>query len=152
MEAFAEICRKHGVKVTMQRRAIYQAVQQEGDHPTVDAVFQRLHAEHPSISRDTVYRTLSLFERWKLLGSVQVGGDGLRYDLNTERHHHFVCDSCGALFDFPWSEFDALRLPAAVKHLGAASERQLQIRGTCKRCQSRPKNTRQSRAAPRFFP
>lgn len=135
---FLETCRKQGHKVTPQRLAIYDVAMSAVDHPTVDMLYERIRQELPAVSRDTVYRTLTLFESWGLLNSVRIGDQGLRYDPNTESHHHFVCDACGRLFDFTWEQFDKLRLPKSAARFGAPSGRQVEVHGVCHSCAKTP--------------
>ena len=43
---------------TVQRQIVLQAVLRMHDHPTADTVYAAVAAEHPSISKATVYRNL----------------------------------------------------------------------------------------------
>ena len=43
---------------TVQRQIVLQAVRSLHDHPTADSVYAVIAAEHPSISKATVYRNL----------------------------------------------------------------------------------------------
>ena len=44
---------------TVQRQIVLQAVRSLHDHPTADSVYAVVAAEHPSISKATVYRNLN---------------------------------------------------------------------------------------------
>ena len=44
---------------TVQRQIVLQAVRSLHDHPTADSVYAVIAAEHPSISKATVYRNLN---------------------------------------------------------------------------------------------
>ena len=62
----------------------------------------------PTVSLDTVYRTL-----WKLrdLGLVKTLGpnrDAVRFDANLEGHHHYVCVRCGLVRDFDSEELSVV--------------------------------------------
>ena len=43
---------------TVQRQIIADALRALANHPTADEVYEAVHAEHPSVGRATVYRTL----------------------------------------------------------------------------------------------
>lgn len=44
---------------TVQRQIVLQAVLRMHDHPTADTVYAAVAADHPSISKATVYRNLN---------------------------------------------------------------------------------------------
>ena len=133
-ESFKDVCRQHGYKVTPQRVAIFKAATESMDHPTVDSIYEGLRHSVPGISRETVYRTLELYSNWGLISAVQIGGQSLRYDSNTQRHHHCVCDRCGRLFDFEWTSFEELSLPQGMNKIGKTQNRTVEIHGICTDC------------------
>ncbi|MEZ5235168.1 MAG: transcriptional repressor [Acidimicrobiales bacterium] len=61
--------------------------------------YERVAVSMSSISLRTVYQTLNDLCALGVIGSVHLGGDALRYDLNTDEHHHLVCDACGSIAD-----------------------------------------------------
>ena len=65
----------------------------------------------PGISRGTVYRTLDTLARLRLIVRVSHPGSAARYDGHTERHHHLVCEECGAIRDLEDAGLDALEIP-----------------------------------------
>ena len=56
--ALAESFRQKGLKITPQRRLIFEALVGDHSHPTADDVYQRVVPALPNISRTTVYNTL----------------------------------------------------------------------------------------------
>jgi Fur family peroxide stress response transcriptional regulator len=88
----------------------------------------------PTISFDTVYRTLAFLEEHDLISRVHATGERLRFDGNQAVHHHFICTHCGRIFDFVSTEVDKMPLPAEARKLGIAASRQLQIYGICRDC------------------
>ncbi len=89
----------------------------------------------PTISFDTVYRTLSFLEEHDLISRVHATGERVRFDGNHRPHHHFICTSCGRIIDFESEEVDEMTLPdGATKH-GTAASRQLQVYGICRDCE-----------------
>lgn len=130
-----ELFRRHGLKVTPQRLEIFAALMAGEDHPDAEAVYQNVRQRVPSISRDTVYRTLTTFEEKGLVRRAEILSGPSRFDANTEPHHHFVCSLCGAIKDFASEALDRMSLPASVKKLGRVDFAQVQVRGICKDCQ-----------------
>jgi len=134
-----KILREHGARVTPQRVAILRAVGNTGSHPDVDAVYRRVCREYPNISRDTVYRTLSMMEEKKIIGSILFVGNAKRYDPNIVRHHHLICIRCREIFDFSAEEFDRLEPPPSAIGTFAMVRTTVHVEGICDKCRSRNK-------------
>jgi Fur family peroxide stress response transcriptional regulator len=139
MARFEEVCGKSGAKLTHQRMEIFREVAQTGGHPDVEKVFEGVRTRMPTISMDTVYRTL-----WWLkdLGLITVLGpprERARFDANLSRHHHFVCTQCGLTRDFYSDELDRLELPDSVLSIGHAEKTQVEVKGTCHKCAAEEK-------------
>jgi Fur family peroxide stress response transcriptional regulator len=134
MARFEEACRNSGAKFTPQRIEIFREVAQTGNHPDAETVFQGVRKRMPTVSMDTVYRTL-----WWLkdLGLVNILGPQrarARFDANLSRHHHFVCTQCGLTQDFISDQLDSLKLPDAVLSIGHAEKTQVEVKGLCLKC------------------
>lgn len=129
-----KILREQGERITPQRVAILLAVENSGGHPDADAVYRQVCREHPHISRDTVYRTLSLMEEKKIIGSVVSVGHSKRYDPITARHHHLVCVRCRKIMDFSSNEFDLLEPPANLVSGFQVLRTNVQVEGLCEDC------------------
>jgi Fur family peroxide stress response transcriptional regulator len=130
---FREGLRRSGVKVTHQRLEIFREVARSGDHPDAEAVFEGVRARVPTVSLDTVYRTLWLLLDLRLIATLGPKGRA-RFDANTDRHHHFVCTRCGLTRDFYSDEFDRLAVPPDVEALGTVERMQVEVKGLCRRC------------------
>jgi Fur family peroxide stress response transcriptional regulator len=105
-ERLHEVFRRAGLKLTHQRMVIYQAVTGNDQHPDAETVHRTVREQMPSISLDTVYRTLWLLRDLDLISTMGPPREKTRFDGNTSRHHHFVCAKCGLVQDFSNSDFD----------------------------------------------
>ena len=86
---------------TVQKDIIYRTLCAMTSHPTAAVVYDRVHGEHPSVSRSTVYRVLArMAEEGKILRLDLAGGDS-RYDGRLQPHSHVRCRLCGAVADLP---------------------------------------------------
>ena len=112
------------------------------EHPDAETLYQRVSSRVPSVSRDTVYRTLSMLEAEGLIRKVEPLFERARYDANLDRHHHFVCTECGLVRDFYSEALDDLPIPKAVEALGEIAGAQVEVRGTCSACMNRTTRTR----------
>ena len=149
LEQFKAAAKGAGVKLTHQRLEIFREIASSVDHPDAESVYRAVLTRMPTVSRDTVYRTL-----WKLhdLGLITTLGsrrESVRFDANLEQHHHYVCVRCGLARDFESAELNALRIPDAVKEFGSVVATHVEVRGTCDSCareeakESVPKNPKQ---------
>jgi Fur family peroxide stress response transcriptional regulator len=126
--------KKAGTKLTHQRLEIFKELAGSVDHPDAETIYKSLHGRLPTVSLDTVYRTL-----WKLeeLGVVDTLGprhESVRFDANTAEHHHYVCVRCGLARDFTSTELNALNLPETVHGFGSVLSKRVEVRGICAGC------------------
>ena len=145
MERFERVCRDAGAKLTHQRMEIFREVAQSGDHPDAETVFQGVSERIPSLSLDTVYRTLWLLSDLGLITTLGPPRERTRFDANLSRHHHFVCSGCGLTRDFYSDEFDELRPPDEVKAFGQIETTHVEVRGVCLECAAKKKRKPRSR-------
>jgi len=134
LDKFKSISQDKGLRLTHQRLEILRELVGAKDHPSAETVFGRVRRRLPTISLDTVYRTLSTFDDLGLIMRVPVTGDQGRFDADTSPHHHFVCSRCRSIYDFFWNEFDQLVLPDDSESLGRVSDRRVVVRGVCHVC------------------
>jgi Fur family peroxide stress response transcriptional regulator len=148
---FADAARKAGVKLTHQRLEIFREVASSIEHPPVDAVFRAVREKMPTVSLDTVYRTLWMLEDLGVITTLGPRRGTVRFDANLRQHHHFVCVRCGRTRDFENPAFDALRVPGGVKEYGDVLGTRVELRGLCRSCSrksaggTRPKANRKPR-------
>lgn len=128
-------CAKSGIPLTAQRRTVLEVLVARDDHPTVDQIFQAVAERLPEVSRATVYRSLETLSDLGLLKRVEHPGSVVRFDGNTDPHHHFLCTRCNGIEDLPLESVhghDELKYvgegPARVEELAVL------VRGTCARC------------------
>lgn len=135
METFKEICRTADLKLTHQRLEIYRELARATDHPSAEVLHKRLQKAMPTLSLDTVYRTLTTFELHHLVKKVQTVDSQAHFEAQMSQHHHVICDSCKEIMDFHWSSFDGTPLPEDIRQWGAIKNKNVTIHGTCRRCQ-----------------
>jgi Fur family peroxide stress response transcriptional regulator len=144
MSRFKEELRRSGMKLTHQRLEVFREVAISGDHPSVETIFRGVRARVPTVSLDTVYRTLWMLLDLGLITTLGPPRERARFDANMTSHHHFICSRCGKTLDFYSDEFDQLEVPESVKALGRAEKTQVEIRGVCLRCSKEGKAQRKT--------
>lgn len=102
---------RHGLPFTEQRRQIWEALEGHTGHPSADAIFDAVEPRLPGLSRATVYRTLETFVQVGAVTRIGHPGATVRYDPKTRRHHHLICEECGAVIDVESDALDAISPP-----------------------------------------
>lgn len=131
---FENACRKSGAKLTHQRIEIFREVAQTLEHPDVEKVFEGVRKRMPTISLDTVYRTLWWLKDLGLVTTLGPSRERVRFDANLNNHHHFICTRCGLTRDFFSDELDSLDLPDSVLSIGLPQKTQVEVKGICLKC------------------
>ncbi len=128
---------ERGLKVTPQRRVIFELLAEDKSHPTAEEIYQRVTAVMPEVSRTTVYNTLrELTEIGQLNEVEEISESGTRYDTNTSDHHHLFCIKCHALIDIS-RDFEGLQLPEEETAGYRILKSQVTFYGYCPKCQQR---------------
>jgi Fur family transcriptional regulator, peroxide stress response regulator len=143
---FARALRESGMRLTHQRLEIVREIACCNRHADVEAIYRGVRERVPTISLDTVYRTLGSLERLGLIRRLEVLGGPTRYDTNLEHHHHFICARCGLIRDVYDASYDDLSAPGSVAGLGVVESINVQLRGVCKECQGSKDLERKGRA------
>lgn len=84
---------------TIQRQIVLQAVNQMHNHPTADAIYAVIAAQHPTISKATVYRNLNQLAAQGEILRVPVPTGADHFDFNIKPHYHVRCTKCGGVFE-----------------------------------------------------
>lgn len=132
--AFQQICREKDLRVTPQRIEIYQALATADDHPTAEKLHQRLVERMPTLSLDTVYRTLGTFSEMGLISKVETIESQAHFEVSDVQHHHLICERCKKIIDFEWQQVDEAELPEETRSLGRFEKKNVIVYGVCKDC------------------
>jgi len=88
-----------GERNTVQRQIIIDTLKSVDNHPSVDELYSMIQEKHPSISKATVYRNVRQLADRGIILQIAVTNDVSRYDGCATEHYHFICESCGQIFD-----------------------------------------------------
>jgi Fur family peroxide stress response transcriptional regulator len=139
---FKSVLKAAGIKMTPQRAEIFREVARTDDHPDAETIFRGVRRRFPSISLDTVYRTLWLLDDLGMVATLGAAQGRTRFDANTDSHHHFVCSRCGATRDFIESSYGSLEIPDSARGFGQVERVHVELRGICLACLKKPKTKR----------
>ena len=134
MDTAQTLLRERGLQVTAQRVAVLRAVS-DTPHATADQVIEAARADIGTISRQSVYDSLSALVEAGLVQRIQLPGSPTRYEVRVgDNHHHLVCRGCGRLEDIDCAAGDAPCL-TPQEDLGYAIEQaEVTYWGRCRDC------------------
>jgi len=121
-------------KLTPQRDAVFQVILNREDHPTASEIFEAARQRLPTISYATVYNSLRYLKEAGLVHEIKFGDSASRYDRETDRHDHAICNGCGKLVDFDLPQTAELMQAAARKSRFKPESVHLTLRGLCSNC------------------
>lgn len=134
IEAFPGECRRRGLRLTHQRLEVYRELASTVDHPSVETIYRRVLPRLPTISLDTVYRTLSTFEDSGLIRRIHAFDDRARFDADISPHQHLVCTHCRGIQDLNWGSFADLEPPREARKWGEVESKHAVLKGICSNC------------------
>ena len=109
---------EYGLRCTLQREAVFDALQQAHDHPTAD----ELHARVDGVSKATVYNALEAFRGVGLAQAISVQGGVTRWDPKVAPHVHMRHAGSDAVSDLPDSVAAPLLSGLTPEHLQSVAE------------------------------
>ena len=136
-QLFYDKCAENGLKITPQRKLIFDELSKAKDHPTADAIYKRVRKTLSNISFDTVYRTLLSFTETGIVNLVQGTGEPKRFEPNLHQHHHFRCIKCYTIYDFENDAYNNIPVPEAVQRQGVAINKRIVLEGICSKCKEK---------------
>jgi Fe2+ or Zn2+ uptake regulation protein len=122
------------VRFTRQRQAVLEVVRASSEHPDAAHVFEEVRRVVPSISLGTVYRSLDALVKEGHLIQIQQPGMSTRYDARLDDHAHFVCATCGEVFDVMTPLPDLVNLVTSSLPGFEVREAKVAFHGVCTRC------------------
>lgn len=134
LKRYEETIAQGGLRLTRQRRHVYEVLLARQDHPTAMEVFLRAKPDMESLSLATVYNTLETLADRGLVRKVHLDRGSTRYCANNARHGHFTCTGCGAVLDvplLPGAELEKLhQLPRGY----TVTQQEVSLHGLCAAC------------------
>jgi Fur family peroxide stress response transcriptional regulator len=134
MDHFKKELRNAGVKLTHQRMEIFREVAMSKEHADAEKIYRAVRKRLPSISLDTVYRTLWSLLDLELITTLGPPRKTVRFDANLDSHHHFVCTKCGMTRDFYSKKLDKLKILGSEEILETVQRTQVEVSGICLKC------------------
>ena len=134
--AFRRYLKAHGIKDTVARRIILNAVLDLHEHFEAEQVLYLLRERGEKVGKATVYRTLPLLVDCGILKQVRFDVKQAHYEhaYGEDAHDHMVCRRCGRIIDFAANEIQALSETIGKRHRFHVITHRFQISGLCWDC------------------
>jgi len=123
-----------GYKTTGKRKAILNFFEASDGYRTAKDLIQHLESRYKTISPDTIYRNLHLYDEMGILETTELNGEKhFRMSCAEHHHHHFICSRCGKT-----KEIDICPMEEVQQSLSnyAIDGHKFEIYGLCPMCQS----------------
>lgn len=130
--------RKAGYHSSLPRSAVLELVGRQECVLSAREIADELRSRGRGVGTATVYRTLELLERMRLVQRLDVGGGSARYEPalpgGEHHHHHLVCDRCGRVTPFEDAKLERAIDALAARLDYAVGDHDVILRGRCPQC------------------
>ena len=127
----SETLSEKGVSPSIQRIKILQFILDNKNHSSVESIYQELLKEIPTLSKTTVYNTLSLFVEKKIINSITIDNTEILYEQSQKPHAHFQCNICKNIIDI---KLDSNLYGISEIENHKVEKVNIHLRGICKEC------------------
>ena len=129
--------KKEGLRYTQQRQLIWDELCSSEEHRDAEEIYLSLRKDGINASRATVYRTIDVLVKNKLVRKLDLGDGKARYEnrMDSSHHDHLICVQCGKIEEFMDDKIES-RQDEIVKRFGFKMIRHIhQLFVLCDKCQ-----------------
>lgn len=131
----ATILRESGHRMTPQRLMIASAVRHSDGHISAAQVLEQVRDMYPYVDLSTVYRTLGVLKRLRLVTETDMGSGDYSYEwVQKARHHHLICRVCGSVASLDHHYLEDLGAEILADYGFKADLDHFAIFGICTKC------------------
>ena len=134
---------KRGIRMTRQRRAILQVMDEAQEHLDVDQILERAQKVDSEVHLVTVYRTIDLLKKNGLIDELDLlhlRGDRHYYESHGPRDHiHVACLRCGKVREFESRLYEQLKEQIARDFGMKVTVSRTEVGGYCAECLQKTK-------------
>ena len=112
------ILKSEGLRYTDQRQAIWDEIRNSNEHRDAEDIYLELKEGNVKVSRATVYRTIDVLVKNRLVRKMDVGDGRSLYEprVDDEHHDHMICLDTGDIIEFYNKELEDLQDTIAKKY------------------------------------
>lgn len=124
-------------RLTIGRQSVARILRRHGRPLTIKEIYQCVPGGECDLT--TVYRSVDLLERMRMVKRIDFGDGLARYELLEEgddgHHHHLVCTHCSEIVELKECFPKELQEKIAAAHCYDRVTHRLEFFGICPRCQ-----------------
>jgi len=113
------------IRLTNKRKKILDILQDSKEALSA----KEIHTKLPSIDLVTIYRSLELFTKERIITSLHFNSTETKYEFQHTPHHHAVCSDCEKIIHFD-AEDAKLKKLLALENF-AIDQVEITVRGKC---------------------
>ncbi|MFQ6611990.1 MAG: Fur family transcriptional regulator [Fidelibacterota bacterium] len=135
-DQFRAILQKEGLKYTKQRQAVWDEICSTTTHRDAEDIYLTIVKRGLRVSRATVYRTIDVLVKNKMVRKLELGEGRARYEhrLDVSHHDHLVCRKCGKIVEFVDDRIESLQEVIVRQHGFELDYHSHQLFGVCSSC------------------
>ena len=116
IQILKEVLQKEGLRFTRQRLAVWTEIGISRKHRDADDIYISIRSKGVKVSRATVYRTIDVLLKNKLVRKLDVGDGKNRFEskIDEEHHDHMICLETGNIIEFYNSRLEQLQEKIAL--------------------------------------
>ena len=133
------VLERTGHRSSAPRAAVVGALAELGCSATAREIADLLEQRDDRVGVASIYRTLELLERLRLVQRFDIGENTARYEPalpGGEHHHHLVCDRCGGVTPFEDEGLEHAIGRVADRVSFAIDGHDVTLRGLCPACRA----------------
>ena len=110
-EILIDILRSEGLRYTAQRQAVWDEIRKSNEHRDAEDIYLKLKSDGVRVSRATVYRTIDVLVKNRLVRKMDVGDGRSLFEprLDDKHHDHMICLETGNIIEFFDEELENLQ-------------------------------------------
>ena len=133
-----------GLRLTSQRRVIIETIQDAQGHLDAATLLRLARKREPRVNRATVYRTLDLLKRLRLIDELDLmhlEGEKHFYETRSKSgHFHLACLTCRKIVEHNTPAFERLKRQIADQTGFSIDVIRLEVGGRCPVCRTENPN------------
>lgn len=135
MDEFEAILKKNQIKITKPRLEVF-SILNSLDEP---ASIKEISKNTKVAERTSIYRTLELFTRLKIVEIINIGWKQ-HYELAEpfrSHHHHLICNNCGRIVKIEQPKLEAIINSISDEYNYSTVTHHVELRGICQDCNNK---------------
>ena len=134
-EILVEILRSENLRYTTQRQAVWDEIRKSDEHRDAEEIYIELKSNGVKVSRATVYRTIDVLVKNKLVRKMDVGEGRSLFEprLDNRHHDHMICLDTGDIIEFFDEELENIQEKIAEKYGYKLVDHKLELYGVKKK-------------------